>query len=78
MTHTIIQVGIRLRALPISSSQGNSGRPHQLWIFLCWIMLSLAGVEPIHWGAGIIVSGKQGYFDPPFVHFPHYLTHPKQ
>jgi hypothetical protein len=63
MTHTTTPAEIHRRVPPISSSLGSSERRRQLWIYLYWIMLSLAVEEPILSAAGTIVLGRQGYFN---------------
>jgi hypothetical protein len=49
---------IHPRVPRIFSSRGNSEKPQRQWIYLYWIMLSLAAGEPIPWAVHTIVSGK--------------------
>ena len=64
MTHTTIQVATQVQALRIYNSQGSSERRRPRWISLCWIMLSLAGEEPIPLAGGTIALEKRDFFDP--------------
>jgi len=61
---TTIQVGTQVQAPRTYNSRGSLEKRQQQWISLCWIMLSLAGEEPIPLAGGTIALEKRDFFDP--------------
>jgi len=68
MTYTTTPAAIHHQARRISNLPDSSARRLLLWIYLCWIMLSLVDAVPILSVGGITALEKRVSFEVPGLH----------